>query len=504
LINFLWSGTIIGLDDALQLILIVDFILDWARDIYRPNIIRQLKKLKAATADDATTCGADPDVYSLREEVQPWMRGLDFEPEDVVDPNIPDEASVTFDDEPLDNLSQFKKPQGLIRDARIIESSLRALYITRDNAQTLLQGFENTKDAEKFARSILATLGRRCVVLDSEDVLNTIEDRWTGNVRARRSLRSQTSKVYAQFRVSYFINRTWEQIRELSYVAVAENARDALIKAANFTNRTIPSSRFAPPECPDQEVIRIIDSFLRRSVRKDLISALTRCTYTLSMEETSVVEDSGRQRAPSFRMIRKLDVDKKSPGVGMNGWVHSIYQKCRILNREPSEPFIRASTRVDYEGRPLWMVWTEGDELLDKILVYGDIQKSVAANRSQGSEQKLCLYVLNGKPEELNVFSITVKLLWFLKKDEIYGTVLKGRVYRTSRYWADNREAYHFSAKEAEESLNVPRDVLRQNIFDWIKELNVSEGSPPSPVAVVKEVEAGLRQWAQSRRVAAA
>jgi hypothetical protein len=145
----------------------VDLLLDWARDIYRPNIIRQLKKLKAASVNDATTSGADPDVYSLREEVQPWMRGQVFEPEDIIDPNIPDEDSIAFDDEPLDNLYQFKTPQGLIRDARIIESSLRALYITRDNAQTLLQGFENKKDAENFARSVLATLGRRCIVVST-------------------------------------------------------------------------------------------------------------------------------------------------------------------------------------------------------------------------------------------------------------------------------------------------------------------------------------------------
>jgi hypothetical protein len=483
----------------------VDFILDWARDIYRPNIHRQLKKLKAASVNDATTCGADPDVYSLREEVQPWMRGQVFEPEDIIDPNIPDEDSVAFDDEPLDNLCQFKTPQGLIRDARIIESSLRALYITRDNAQTLLKGFENKKDAENFARSVLATLGRRCVVLDGEHVLNTIEDKWTGNVRPRRSLRSQTSKVYAQFRVSYFINRTWEQIRELSYIAVAENAREELIEAAKLTKGAVRRSRFAPPECPEEEIYRAIDGFLQRSVRNDFTSALARRTYTLNMEEMPVIsmESTEVQETTSFRMIKKLDKDRQSPGVGMNGLVHYIYQKCRILNREPSEPFIRASARVDHDGRSLWDGWKVGDELLsherhlDRVLVYGDIQKSAA----QGSEQKLCLYVLDGKPEDLNIFSITVKLLWFLKNESVYGTVLKGKVYRNSRNWADNRKAYYFDAKDVEESLNVSREVLKGNIFDWIKGLNVEESTGNSPVAVVKEVEAGLKQWARSRKV---
>jgi hypothetical protein len=319
--------------------------------------------------------------------------------------------------------------------------------------------------------------------------LNTIEDKWTGNVRPRRSLRSQTSKVYAQFRVSYFINRTWEQIRELSYIAVAENAREELIAAAKLTKGAGRRSRFAPPECPEEEIYRAIDGFLQRSIQNDFTSALARRTYTLNMEEMPIIsmESIEVQETTSFRMIKKLDKDRQSPGVGMNGLVHYIYQKCRILNREPSEPFIRASARVDHEGRSLWDDWKEEDELpsherdLDRVLVYGDIQKSAA----QGSEQKLCLYVLDGKPEVLNIFSITVKLLWFLKNDRVYGTVLKGKVYRNSRNWADNRKAYYFDAKEVEESLNVSREVLRRDIFDWIKALNVEESAANSPVAVI-------------------
>jgi hypothetical protein len=122
----------------------------------------------------------------------------------MLNPNASDPVSVTIDDDPVDHLGKFKRPQELVRDARIIESRLRSLYITRDNAQTLLQEIENPNTAMRFAQSVLETLGRRCVVLDGGDVLATIEDKWTGNIRARTRCRLQErrSMLNSEFLIS--------------------------------------------------------------------------------------------------------------------------------------------------------------------------------------------------------------------------------------------------------------------------------------------------------------
>jgi hypothetical protein len=111
LINYLWDGSVTGHDEALQLILIVDYILDWARDIYRPNILRQLRMLSSSNLNDAMTFMLDPDVYSLRGEVQPWMEGQDLQSEEVRDPNPSDTASVMLDEDPVETDSQpFQYP----------------------------------------------------------------------------------------------------------------------------------------------------------------------------------------------------------------------------------------------------------------------------------------------------------------------------------------------------------------------------------------------------------
>ena len=55
LVSYLWEGSINGEDEALQLILILDYVLNWARDIFRPSIWRQLKMLSTSNLDETLT-----------------------------------------------------------------------------------------------------------------------------------------------------------------------------------------------------------------------------------------------------------------------------------------------------------------------------------------------------------------------------------------------------------------------------------------------------------------
>ncbi|KAE9366418.1 hypothetical protein N431DRAFT_419663 [Stipitochalara longipes BDJ] len=491
-IQHLWSGSVTGYDGALQLILIVDHILDWARDIYRPNIIRQLKMLCSSNMNDAMTLGFDPDVYSLAGEVQPWMaeveaQTFDLMPEDVLSPPRSDIASVTHDEEQTDPLAMFKTPHGIVRDGRFIESRVRALLLTGDNASTFFEDFDNPKKAQTFARSILAALNRRCVVLDNEEVLNAIEEKWTGTVQSRTGLARKESCVYAQFRVSYYLNHAWGQVRELTYLAASEDAREILIEKADFRKVVSRRSRFSPPKCSTEDMLGTIDRFLQRSVRRDFMAALTRSTFMLDMKSTGLYPPSRlnpqsdfedfmpTSAAAIFKMVLKVDKDKKSPGVAMQELVHAVYEKYRIGKREPCEPFLRISSRVDMEDRPLWKGWKAGDEIskkvehLDKVLVYADVMN--APFLPKDSDQKLCMFVLDGKAVTAP-FDITTKLLKFLHRHKIYGTVRKGRVYKTRINWMDNRVGLFFDMDKAEESLKVSAVELRRGIFEWIRMLN--------------------------------
>ena len=177
----------------------------------------------------------------------------------------------------------------------------------------------------------------------------------------------------------------------------------------------------------------------------------------------------------SLRMAIKHDKYKKSPGALTEAIVHGIYEKYRIGKREPSEPFLRVSARVDWEGRALWRGWQAGDKLqgqhshFNKVLVYGDVLK--APNLPQGSEKKLCLYILDGQTEKLNPAYIIVAISEIFLSDMIYGTIRKWKVNKNCRNWEDNRTAYHFKMSEAKDHLKISENELREMIFDWEKEV---------------------------------
>src|SRR6266536_4180607 len=65
-IHNLWSGRVDSNDGALQLLLIIDYIFDWARDLYRPGIYRQLQSLATDDFSESRSIATDSDIYSLR------------------------------------------------------------------------------------------------------------------------------------------------------------------------------------------------------------------------------------------------------------------------------------------------------------------------------------------------------------------------------------------------------------------------------------------------------
>ncbi|KAI9653940.1 MAG: hypothetical protein M1831_005625 [Alyxoria varia] len=72
----LWQGSINLLDNALQLLLIIDHIFDWARDGYRPSVIETLKICTQAN----TASLAETNCFSLtNDRIGNWLQGWDHD-----------------------------------------------------------------------------------------------------------------------------------------------------------------------------------------------------------------------------------------------------------------------------------------------------------------------------------------------------------------------------------------------------------------------------------------
>ena len=77
----IWNGRITRKDDVLRLLLIVDYIFDWARDLYRPTIYRHLEMLAAG---DTASLRDDSDTFSLADPVRTWLNEPQTEKDQVV------------------------------------------------------------------------------------------------------------------------------------------------------------------------------------------------------------------------------------------------------------------------------------------------------------------------------------------------------------------------------------------------------------------------------------
>jgi hypothetical protein len=60
----MWDGSVLSHDKALQLLLIVDYIFDWARDLYRPSILRQLKSIATDKDYDTVSLTRETNIFS--------------------------------------------------------------------------------------------------------------------------------------------------------------------------------------------------------------------------------------------------------------------------------------------------------------------------------------------------------------------------------------------------------------------------------------------------------
>ncbi|OBT81827.1 hypothetical protein VE02_09347 [Pseudogymnoascus sp. 03VT05] len=209
----LWDGCITEEDKSLQLLLIVDYVADWARDIYRPSILKHLKSTVSKIAYDQVSLSNDSDVYSLRSDyltrrISNWIPA----PPTLVDANEMRE-SIPSDPGPILHRSILPVPipnteRGSLRSASLFESRIFGLRLTEDNVKYLLKFSMGVRrkpaKPKKLARDILKLLSgpSDCIAIPETD-LDFLEDSWTGDRNAKTRASTSNSTTFYTFRIFY-------------------------------------------------------------------------------------------------------------------------------------------------------------------------------------------------------------------------------------------------------------------------------------------------------------
>jgi hypothetical protein len=236
----LWEGSITDYDKALQLVLIVDYIVDWARDIFMPSIMRQLMSVVDKGGQSAYTIIEQPDIFSTRDYANSWSGDRPVltiggaEAAEVPAGPAFDAINFTIVESPLEPLF---KSMGKHVDIRVwegakYEARVRGLYITEND----------THAKEHFAWQGFGTLNTeymdRCwFLLSHPQDIKTIEQVWTGSQVIKDVQDLSPQKILISLYVQYRKDGDGALIRELTYIAVTESVASKSLYGKHILER---------------------------------------------------------------------------------------------------------------------------------------------------------------------------------------------------------------------------------------------------------------------------
>ena len=321
----MWRGCILTLDGALQLLLLVDYIFDWARDIYREDIIRELRVLASGDNDAASVLGTDIDIYSY----------CHLDPFDRISEGGSEDDDFGRYTEALESFRALDSEMGAVRHATFVESRYCCVFITRDNVQTLLQSTRPTI-VQQLCRLILRELNQRNPIRMDQQTLGKIEAEWTGTSRLSGAHQGTQPDLYTAMASTVYLDADWHQVRELFAITIARDAWPEIIAAAGLKiKRRI--AELSPPElleCDTDSVLEQIKRLRAGSPQQLLLSAINRRAVRISQEHD-------KSKPPKCRI-------QEDDGV-VHGVVNFLYKSYKKGTLEPQEPFLRLSKRSELQ-----------------------------------------------------------------------------------------------------------------------------------------------------------
>jgi hypothetical protein len=235
----LWEGSITGYDEALQLVLIVDYIVDWARDIFRPSIMRQLMSVVDKGSRSTYKIIDEPDILSLPGHANSWYGDRPIAIINEVETfEVPAKPAFDAMDSTIgSSLEPLFKSTGKHVDMRVwegakYESRVRGLYITEDDADAAKH-----IDGESGRHFYTVHMSRCWFLLSQVHDIKTIEQAWTGSQETKDVQDLLPQRLLISLYVQYRKDADGKPIRELTYLALAESAARYMYLVANVLMR---------------------------------------------------------------------------------------------------------------------------------------------------------------------------------------------------------------------------------------------------------------------------
>lgn len=285
-ISLLWSGSLVHKDQALQLVLIVDYIMDWARDIYRIDIVTHLKSIVTGQISEQMSF-YDSEIFSTYGNVLNWIpppRSIAVEDiaESSFTANRDQDESNLPTHEAILNIPVPNTELGSFRSASISNFRFVCLYITSDLVPSLLElmggKYETSTNIESVARRLInfVTQFDEVLVMSGRD-LDLLEMLWTGVWHS--SSEDYSEEFFVIMETSWYFNPSWDINREISCLAISRAAFDVLKNTANFRvkHKGIDKLERSERKCHEKAIRDLVECLTSASPWQVLLAAIS-CT----------------------------------------------------------------------------------------------------------------------------------------------------------------------------------------------------------------------------------
>ncbi|KAJ9624299.1 hypothetical protein H2204_010855 [Knufia peltigerae] len=399
----LWGGGIRAKDAALQLLLIMDYIFDWARDFQREAVLNELRIL---TKQNSGSIAGDSEIPSLG---GPMQRFLEANSEQRLMENRSDSENLYPQRSAM--YRWLDSEHCVFRSLRWAHARVSALYITTETLKTLLRSFPTETVSKKYARDLLRLFREAWKV--TPDALEALEFMWTGTHREDPDLYGAPQSFCAVFTVAAYFLSDWEQVTELTYIAIAENALNDLKEYVDLQHpiHVYPSEL---PQVQQEHLLGYFRHFRHSSARSRLHAAMRRrCLSSRLARERDFPDSFFLVAAEPFDSgVRfRLDVtmlpDQKSKTRQL---VAAVYSHCKKGMREPEESFLRMSGTYDgapWSSQDMPSVWEVDDLPIHEGALCVLLGPDKVANNV---DTNLCVYVIDDVPAP-QAFPLDLKLL---------------------------------------------------------------------------------------------
>jgi hypothetical protein len=249
----------------------VDYIFDWARDIYRPCIIRELSILAAR---EMQPC--DPDIFSTvdrsQSQIASELPGFSWSQEsDSLYVSTTGLESGLGDTHPL---------SGVVRDASNIETRFLSLHITEANMDELWVSLPAhlRESATTFVDTLRPSLDSSWRV--TRKTLFSIQAAWTRNVNAPEFAGGSNTDIasdeifFTNIVILFHMTDDWTLVRQLTYLAISEGALQVLLLRHSLPG-LLRDLEAQNPIIDDSSIEPFIKSIRRQTIASSLTAAVS-------------------------------------------------------------------------------------------------------------------------------------------------------------------------------------------------------------------------------------